>query len=346
MVPWDNAALDCGQDLDAEQVTKDFSLKREGEKKRKEKKRKEKKRKEKKRKEKKRKEKKRKEKKRKEKKRKEKKRKEKKRKEKKRKEKRKRKENRTNQQEIHIPQQQVANPRLFKSHCTYEKIVKGGKYIYVARNPKAVLMSFYQFLLPYFQVSLEDVPFKDFVIDFYLRHGSLSGSIYKHFLGWWNVRESKDVLWVFFEDLKEDLPKCVEKIAEFMEIELDDELKKIVCEVSSYEYMREHAHQFDDHFVRKMVLKRIGLPIEENFSVGKGFFFVFAHFIFIKYFFMFPFFFSSFFSLVRAGGGKVKYDIGDEVEAILQRCWEEEMTPVTGHKTYEEFRNDLSFLKK
>ena len=174
----------------------------------------------------------------------------------------------------------MANPRLFKSHCTYKTIAKGGKYIYVARDPKAVIMSLYQFIIPYYQVSLEDIPFRDFVNDFFLKNGSNYGSIFTHFLGWWKMRESKDVLWLFFEDLKEDLPGCVEKISEFMGIELDDELKKIVCEVSSYEYMRNNSHQFDDHFVRNMAMKRIGLPLEEKFSVGKGYFFFLTFFFF------------------------------------------------------------------
>ena len=49
---------------------------------------------------------------------------------------------------------------------------------------------------------------------------------------------------------------------------------------------------------------------------------------------------------MRAGGGKTKYEIGEEVEAILQRCWEEELTPETGYKNYDEFRSAMSFLKK
>jgi len=213
---------------------------------------------------------------------------------------------------------QVAYPRLFKSHCTYESIAKGGKYIYVARDPKAVIMSFYQFIIPYFQIPIEDIPFRDFVNDFFLKNGTNYGSIYTHFLGWWKMRENKDILFLFFEDLKEDLPACVEKISEFMEIELDDELKQIVCEVSSYEYMRKNAHQFDDHFIRNTVMKRCGLSPEEKFTVGK----------------------------VREGGGKIKYEIGEEIEAILERCWEEELTPETGYKNYDEFRNAMSFLKK
>mmetsp|Transcript_7545 Transcript_7545/g.11364 ORF Transcript_7545/g.11364 Transcript_7545/m.11364 type:complete len:317 (-) Transcript_7545:9-959(-) len=213
---------------------------------------------------------------------------------------------------------QVANPRIFKSHCTYESIAKGAKYIYVARNPQAVIMSFYQFIIPYYQLSLSDIPFRDFVNDFFLKNGSNYGSIFTHFVGWWQRREEKDVLFLFFEDLVEDLPTCVEKIGKFMGIEVDEELKKVVCEVSSYGYMRENAQQFDDHFVRNMAMKRIGLPIEEKFAVGK----------------------------VREGGGKTKYAIGEEVEAILQRCWEEEVMPTTKYKNYDEFRKDLSILKK
>lgn len=53
-------------------------------------------------------------------------------------------------QDLNAPQ--VATPRLFKSHEAYNLIPKGGKYIYCVRNPLDVAMSFYEFIVGYFQV--------------------------------------------------------------------------------------------------------------------------------------------------------------------------------------------------
>eukprot|EP00924_Labyrinthula_sp_SR-Ha-C_P003714 snap_masked-scaffold_3-processed-gene-2.36-mRNA-1 protein AED:1.00 eAED:1.00 QI:0/0/0/0/1/1/2/0/185 len=42
---------------------------------------------------------------------------------------------------------QKYSPRVFKSHETYENIAKGGKYIFVKRNPYDAFVSFYYFTL-------------------------------------------------------------------------------------------------------------------------------------------------------------------------------------------------------
>lgn len=44
---------------------------------------------------------------------------------------------------------QVANPRVFKSHESFADVPKGGKYIYVARDPLDAFVSFYKFLPAY-----------------------------------------------------------------------------------------------------------------------------------------------------------------------------------------------------
>jgi len=41
---------------------------------------------------------------------------------------------------------QMYCPRLFKSHEDYLSVPKGGKYVYVVRNPPEVIVSYYEFL--------------------------------------------------------------------------------------------------------------------------------------------------------------------------------------------------------
>ncbi len=166
--------------------------------------------------------------------------------------------------------EQIANPRLFKSHCTYDQITKGARYIYVARNPSDCLVSFYHFIVPYFGYSEDDISFEDFASIFFFKGQSSHGSIFPHLLSWWKERENPNVLWLFFEDLKEDLPACVRKIADFMHIPLTAELEGIVLEKASFRYMREHASQFDDHFVRNAAYAHLQLTDSEGFKVGKG----------------------------------------------------------------------------
>ena len=56
------------------------------------------------------------------------------------------------------------HPRLFKSHEDYFKVPKGGKYIYVVREPAAVLKSFHYFLLAWTAVPIADVSIEVFVL--------------------------------------------------------------------------------------------------------------------------------------------------------------------------------------
>ena len=47
-------------------------------------------------------------------------------------------------QDLDAPQ--VAAPRVFKSHEAWSDVAKGGRYIYVARNPGDAFSSFFKFL--------------------------------------------------------------------------------------------------------------------------------------------------------------------------------------------------------
>ena len=100
---------------------------------------------------------------------------------------------------------------------------------------------------------------------------SESGLIWNHFLGWWKHKDDENVLWVFFEDLKEDLRGEVERIAKFMQIAYTEELIDLVTKQSSFDFMSapENNHHFDDHFVFEKVKVRMGLSPDAEFTVGK-----------------------------------------------------------------------------
>jgi hypothetical protein len=151
---------------------------------------------------------------------------------------------------------------------------------------------------------------------------SVSGGIWGHYESWWAHRNDDNVMWLFYEDLKDDLPACVELIAKFMGIALDDELKEITCERSSFKFMSENGKQFDDHFLRNKLMGRMGLgsPDEPAFTVGK----------------------------VRPGGGSVgsRNTIPDTVKALLEARWEASLAKSAGVKDYNELRDSLSPLKR
>jgi hypothetical protein len=50
--------------------------------------------------------------------------------------------------DLHTPQ--VTAPRVFKTHCWYDHVPKGGKYIVVVREPTDVAVSFFRFFEGWF----------------------------------------------------------------------------------------------------------------------------------------------------------------------------------------------------
>lgn len=213
---------------------------------------------------------------------------------------------------------QVASPRLFKSHEPWEEIAQGGKYIYVARNPSDAFFSFYKFLPAYMGISEGDITIDEFATSIF-SGASNSGQIWNHFLGFWQQRHRSDVLWVTFEDLKKDLRGEIRRIAEFMEVKLDQDLEDITYNNSTYKFMSAHASQFDDHFVFNSVKDQMGMPKDACFTVGK----------------------------VRKGGGTT--GSGKSLPAHLREKfadkWNTIITPTTGLSDYADMQRELRQMR-
>jgi hypothetical protein len=142
---------------------------------------------------------------------------------------------------IDINAQQVAEPRVFKSHLTWDKIPKGGRYIISIRNPKDVLVSAYRYWEGCFfepcSISIS-VFGREFVI--------AKRDYWKHLASWWEQRDNPDILLLSYELMRADLPKTIQKIAEFLKIELTPQLLELLVKQSSIEFMRAHKEKFDD----------------------------------------------------------------------------------------------------
>lgn len=156
--------------------------------------------------------------------------------------------------------EQVANPRVFKSHEAWKDVPKGAKYVYVCRDPFDAFWSFYKFLPRYAGIPDGAISISDFA-DSLFSGASNSGQICNHFLSFWDKRKQKNVLWVTFEDLKSDLPREIRRIAKFMEIDVenDPELFDIVLRQSKFDFMASHQSQFNDAFVFSKVKEQMGM---------------------------------------------------------------------------------------
>ncbi|KAH8061664.1 sulfotransferase [Aureococcus anophagefferens] len=151
----------------------------------------------------------------------------------------------------------VASPRLFKSHESYETVAKGGRYIYVARDPKDAFWSFYKFLPAYMQCGPLSVECFARGIFGGLSH---SGGIWTHFAGWWPRRRDGDVLWVCYEDVKRDPAREIRRVAAFMGVDADDATVERVRAATTLAAMSADGSKYDDHFVFGKLRAQMGFP--------------------------------------------------------------------------------------
>jgi hypothetical protein len=156
---------------------------------------------------------------------------------------------------INLDAEQKANPRAFKSHLAWGEIPQGGRYIVAIRDPKDALYSFYRFIEGWFfepgSISLDD-----FAREFFIK----DRAYWKHLGSWWPRRDDDDVLLMAFEHMKLDLSGTIERVADFIGIKLDDELKRITEQQASLKFMQEHGNRFDDRLMREMSERVASLP--------------------------------------------------------------------------------------
>jgi hypothetical protein len=133
------------------------------------------------------------------------------------------------------------SPRVFKSHLPREWLPDGARYIYVERDVRDVLVSYFHFYRAYlgFEGSLDD---------FYRRFmdGRVQyGSWFDHVAGWRAHAGDPDVLVIRYEDIVEDRKGTIQRIVEFLKWDRDERwIDRAVIE-SSFDAMKRRESVFD-----------------------------------------------------------------------------------------------------
>lgn len=201
---------------------------------------------------------------------------------------------------IDLDAEQKVNPRAFKSHLSWDAIPKGGRYIVTVRDPGDALYSLYKFMEGWFiepgSISLDEFALRIFIDD---------RQYWKHLASWLPRRNDDDVLFMAFEHMKSDLCATVERIAEFIGIPLDDELREITEQHASLEFMLRHKNRFDDRLMREMSERLMSLPPGSDSAK------------------------------VRAGKvGEHARHLGEEISAEIDAVWQQEITAKFGFQSY------------
>uniref|UniRef100_A0A8C8ZP34 Sulfotransferase n=1 Tax=Prolemur simus TaxID=1328070 RepID=A0A8C8ZP34_PROSS len=138
------------------------------------------------------------------------------------------------------PSPELTSPRLIKSHLPYRFLPSDlhngdSKVIYMARNPKDLVVSYYQF-----HRSLRTMSYRGTFQEFCRRfmNDKLGyGSWFEHVQEFWEHRMDSNVLFLKYEDMHRDLVTMVEQLARFLGVS---------CDKAQLESLIEHCHQLVD----------------------------------------------------------------------------------------------------
>uniref|UniRef100_M3XGW3 Sulfotransferase n=2 Tax=Latimeria chalumnae TaxID=7897 RepID=M3XGW3_LATCH len=116
---------------------------------------------------------------------------------------------------------------------------KKPKVIYVARNPKDLLVSYYHFHS--FCRVLEIPQSFDEFLDKFLSGAVYCSSWFDHIKEWYSHKDEFDFLYITYEEMIKDLRASVIKISNFVGKKLDDETLGIIVDQCTFKNMKSNS---------------------------------------------------------------------------------------------------------
>ncbi|XP_061288520.1 sulfotransferase 1C4 isoform X2 [Bos javanicus] len=163
----------------------------------------------------------------------------------------------------------MASPRMLKTHLPFHLLPpsfleENCKMIYVARNPKDNMVSYYHFHR--MNRNLPAPGTWEEYFESFLAGKVCWGSWYDHVKGWWQAKDQYRILYLFYEDMKENPKHEIQKLAEFIGKSLDDKVLDKIVDHTSFSVMKqnpmanytsipnEYMNQLISPFMRKGVI--------------------------------------------------------------------------------------------
>lgn len=149
--------------------------------------------------------------------------------------------------------------RFLKTHLPVDALVfsPNAKYIYIGRDGRDVVWSLYNHHAnanDFWYEALNDTPGRagppigrprDSIIEYFRdwlnEDGHPFWPFWENIKSWWEIRELPNVLLIHFADLKANMPDEIRKIAEFLEIQIDQENWPAILTHCSFDYMKANA---------------------------------------------------------------------------------------------------------
>ena len=149
--------------------------------------------------------------------------------------------------------------RIIKSHLPLDALVFSprAKYVHVSRDGRDVAWSGHNHMLSMsdgFYEMMNASPHagakpvvrpsedpRDFFLEFLEAGIASEGDFFGFTRAWWEVRDLPNVLLLHFQNLKDDLEGQVNRLADFLEIEIDPVMREKVLKHVSFDHMKKHA---------------------------------------------------------------------------------------------------------
>ncbi|XP_044160633.1 sulfotransferase 1 family member D1-like [Bufo gargarizans] len=138
----------------------------------------------------------------------------------------------------------IKPPRVIKSHLPVQTLPntfweKNCKVIYVARNIKDVLVSYYHFvrMAPMFP---DPGTFEEF-LQCFIKGKVAYGSWSDHVKGWWKIRQERDILYLFYEDMLEEPKREIRKVMKFLRKDLPEDVLEKIYQSTTFKAMKENS---------------------------------------------------------------------------------------------------------
>uniref|UniRef100_A0A2A4K5L1 Sulfotransferase domain-containing protein n=1 Tax=Heliothis virescens TaxID=7102 RepID=A0A2A4K5L1_HELVI len=135
----------------------------------------------------------------------------------------------------------VASPRYVKSHLPLSllppKLLETAKVFYIARDPRDVAVS-YHFAHKLFRYFDDNVEFKEFW-DLFKNDLIMHTPIFPHVEEAWQKREHPNMMFLFYEELQNDLRQVIERVCRFLDKEYSKEQQKLLADYLNFNNMRQ-----------------------------------------------------------------------------------------------------------
>ncbi|XP_004692080.1 PREDICTED: sulfotransferase 1A1 [Condylura cristata] len=135
-------------------------------------------------------------------------------------------------------------PRLLKTHLPLALVPQTlldqkVKVIYVARNAKDVAVSFYHF---YNMCKVHPDPGTwDNFLEIFMAGEVSYGSWHQHVKEWWELGRTHPLLYLFYEDMKENPKREIQKILKFLGRSLPEEIVDRIVQQTSFKEMKKNS---------------------------------------------------------------------------------------------------------